>query len=89
MDQYIPPETNVTGTQLVMESPPRIARAPKDIPIRLRRTETESPIGYIESGAEFYVLETVAGWTNVLPTKVYVLPSETNGFWIPASETPH
>jgi hypothetical protein len=88
MDQYIPPETSVAGTQLVMESPPRIARAPRDIPIRFRRTETEVPIGTIESGAEFYVMETMAGWTNILPTKVYVLPSDTNGFWIPASEVP-
>lgn len=88
MDQYIPPETNVAGAKLVMDPPPRIARAPRDIPIRFRRTETEAPIGVIEAGAEFYVLETIAGWTNVLPTKVYVLPSETNGFWIPSSETP-
>jgi hypothetical protein len=88
MDQYIPPETSVAGTQLAMESPPRIARAPRDIPIRFRRTDTEVPIGYIEAGAEFYVFETVAGWTNILPAKVYVLPSDTNGFWIPSSQTP-
>lgn len=87
-DQYIPPETTVAGTQLVMETQPRIARATREIPIRFRRTETETPIGAIEAGAEFYVMETVAGWTNVLPTKVYVLPSDTNGFWIPSSETP-
>lgn len=88
MDQYIPPETSVAGTQLVMETPPRIARAPRDIPIRFRRTESETPIGTIEAGAEFYVLETIAGWTNILPTKVYVLPSESNGFWIPSKDTP-
>lgn len=88
LDQYIPPETTVAGAQLVLETQPRIARAPKDIPIRIRRTETEAPIGYIESGAEFYVFETLAGWTNILPTKVYVLPSDTNGFWIPSKDTP-
>jgi hypothetical protein len=88
MDQYIPPETSVAGAQLVMDPPPRIARAPRDIPIRFRRTESETPIGVIEAGAEFFVLETIAGWTNILPTKVFVLPSEGNGFWIPASETP-
>lgn len=88
MDQYIPPETSVVGAQLVFETAPRIARAPRDIPIRFRRTESETPIGYIEAGAEFYVFETMAGWTNILPTKPYVLPSETNGFWIPSRETP-
>lgn len=88
MDQYIPPETSVAGTQLIMDPLPRIARAPRDIPIRIRRTESETPIGTIEAGAEFYVLETMAGWTNILPTKAYVLPSDTNGFWIPAKDTP-
>ncbi|HRI72426.1 MAG TPA: hypothetical protein PK156_49665, partial [Polyangium sp.] len=88
LDQYIPPETTVAGAQLVLETPPRIARAPKDIPIRFRRTEAEYPIGAVEAGAEFYVFETLAGWTNVLPTKAYVLPSETNGFWVPAKDVP-
>ena len=88
MDQYIPPETSVAGAQLLMDPPPRIARAFRDIPIRARRIDSEAPIGVIESGAEFYVLETMAGWTNVLPTKVYVLPGDSYGFWIPANETP-
>ena len=87
-DQYIPPETSVAGTQLVMDPPPRVARAPRDIPIRFRRDEKERPIGVIEAGAELLVLETVAGWTNVLPKSVFALPDESGGFWIPASETP-
>ena len=88
MDQYIPPETSIAGAQLAMDPPPRIARAPRDIPIRFQRLENDPPIGVIEAGAEFFVLETIAGWTNILPTKVYVMPAESGGFWIPSSETP-
>jgi hypothetical protein len=88
MDQYIPPESQVTGAQLAIDKPPRIAAASKDIPIRSRRDEKEKPIGVIESGAEIYIMETIAGWTNVLPKSLYVLPPDDGGFWIPAAETP-
>ncbi|UQA57912.1 hypothetical protein [Polyangium aurulentum] len=88
MDQYIPPETQVAGAKLLSDDPPRIATATRDIAIRARRDEKERPIGVVESGAEIYILETVAGWTNVLPKKLYVVPPEEGGFWIPASETP-
>ena len=71
-----------------MDPPPRVARATKDIPVRFRRDEKERPIGVIEAGAELLVLETIAGWTNVLPKSVFALPDESGGFWIPASETP-
>jgi hypothetical protein len=87
-DQYIPPETSVAGSKLLMDPPPRLAVAPRDIPVRFRRDEKERPIGVIEAGAELFVMETVAGWTNVLPTKMYLLPGNDGSFWIPASETP-
>jgi hypothetical protein len=88
MDQYVPPETQVAGAKLLSDDPPRIATAGRDIPIRARRDEKERPIGVVEAGAEIYILETVAGWTNVLPKKLYVVPPDEGGFWIPASETP-
>jgi hypothetical protein len=88
MDQYIPPESQVTGAQLAIDKPPRIAKASKDIALRARRDEKERPIGAVESGAEVYVMETIAGWTNVLPKSLYVLPPDDGGFWIPAGEAP-
>jgi len=88
MDQYIPPQSAVVGGQLAMDKPPRIATATKDILIRARRDERERPIGVVESGAEFYVMETVAGWTNVLPKALHILPPDDGGFWVVSSEVP-
>jgi hypothetical protein len=88
MDQYIPPQTQVVGAQLAIDKPPRLAKAATEIAVRARRDEKEKPIGAVEPGAEIYVMETVAGWTNVLPKSLYVVPPDDGGFWIPASETP-
>ncbi|MGK4007115.1 hypothetical protein WMF31_31120 [Sorangium sp. So ce1036] len=88
MDQYIPPTTAVAGAQLALDKPPPIVKATRSIPIRARRDEKEKPVGEIEAGAEVYILETVAGWTNVLPKALGMTPPDEGGFWIPASETP-
>lgn len=88
MDQYIPPTTAFAGVQLALEKPPPIVKATKDIPVRARRDDKEKPIGAIETGAEIYVMETVAGWTNVLPKTLGMTPPDDGGFWIPAAEAP-
>ncbi|WP_437318641.1 hypothetical protein [Sorangium sp. So ce385] len=88
MDQYIPPTTAVAGAQLALDKAPPIVKATRSIPVRARRDEKEKPVGEIEAGAEIYLLETVAGWTNVLPKALGMTPPDEGGFWIPASETP-
>jgi hypothetical protein len=88
MDTYIPPTSQVSGAQLALDRTPRVATAARLIPIRLRRDEKEAPIGWVEPGAEIYILETVAGWTNVLPKSLYLLPPEDFGFWVPSNEVP-
>ncbi|MGK3996647.1 hypothetical protein [Sorangium sp. So ce1024] len=88
MDQYIPPTTAVAGAQLALDKPPPIVKATRSVPVRARRDEKEKPIGEIEAGAEIYLLETVAGWTNVLPKALGMTPPDEGGFWIPAAETP-
>jgi hypothetical protein len=88
MDQLIPPSTAVTGAQLALDKPPPLARATRDIALRAGREDKEKPIGAIESGAEVYVMETVAKWTNVLPRGLGVMPPDGQGFWIPSSEVP-
>jgi hypothetical protein len=88
MDQFIPPVTRVQGAQLALEKPPRIVQASKEIPLRFKRDEKDKPIGAIEPGAEVYVMETMAGWSNVLPKNLAVMPPEDGGFWIPSSEVP-
>jgi hypothetical protein len=88
MDQFIPPTTQVNGAQLSLDKPPPVVRATKEIPVRARRDEKEKPIGVIEADAEIYVMETVAGWTNILPKGLWLVPPEDGGFWIPSSEAP-
>ncbi|WP_437487204.1 hypothetical protein WME75_06290 [Sorangium sp. So ce1014] len=88
MDQYIPPTTAVAGAQLALDKAPPIVKATRAIPVRARRDVKEKPVGEIEAGAEIYLLETVAGWTNVLPKALGMTPPDEGGFWIPAAETP-
>lgn len=88
MGSGVPPQTPLAEARLTFEQPPRIATAPKDIPIRAKRSESAKPIGVVEMGAQFYVMETVADFTNVLPKSLHMLPPDDGGFWIPASEVP-
>jgi hypothetical protein len=87
-DQYIPPSTAFAGAKLALEKPPPVVKATKEIPIRARRDAKESPIGALEVGAEVYLMETIAGWTNILPVSLGMTPPDDGGFWIPASEAP-
>jgi hypothetical protein len=88
MDQFIPPTTAAAGASLKLDREPRVARAPRDLAVRARREEKEKPIGVVESGAEIFVLETMMGWTNVLPRNLGLTPADDGGFWIPANEVP-
>ena len=88
MDQFAAPTTAYAGASLSLDGAPRVVKATRDIVVRARREEKERPIGVIESGAEIYVLETLLGWTNVLPKNLGLSPAEDGGFWIPAADVP-
>lgn len=87
-DQYTPEAAPVAGAALTFDKPPPVAKAIQPIPIRAKRDDKAKPVGMIEPDAEFYVLETVAGWTNIMPKHLGVLPPDDGGFWIPATEVP-
>jgi hypothetical protein len=86
MDQFIPPTTAVAAASLKLDGEPRLVKAARDIAVRPRRDDKEKPIGVVEAGAEIYVLETLLGWTNVLPKNLGLMPGEDGGFWIPSAE---
>ena len=88
VDQYIPPVTQISGATLTFDKPPQVAKATQSIPIRAKRDENAKPVGMIEAGAEFYILESVTSWTNIMPKHLGVLPPDDGGFWIPSSEVP-
>ncbi|MBK8255196.1 MAG: hypothetical protein IPK82_21360 [Polyangiaceae bacterium] len=85
MDQAIPSQTLITGASLSLDKPPPLQKAAKDIPIRPRRDLKEKTIGVIETGAEFYVTETIVGWANILPKHLGMTPPADTGFWIESS----
>jgi hypothetical protein len=89
MDQFVAPTTAVGGATLKLDNEPRVARAPRDLAVRARREEKDRPIGVVEAGAEIFVMETMMGWTNVLPRNLALTPADDGGFWIPANEMPH
>jgi hypothetical protein len=88
LDQLIPPSSAVTGAQMALDKAPPLVRATKDVPVRAKRDAKEAPIGAIEAGAEIYLMETMAGWTNVLPKGLGFTPADDAGFWIPSGEAP-
>ncbi|EYF04986.1 Hypothetical protein CAP_3797 [Chondromyces apiculatus DSM 436] len=87
-DQYIAPSTALAGAKLGLDKPPPIVKAVKDIPVRARRDEKEKPVGVVEAGTELYLMETVVGWTNILPVSLGMTPPDDGGFWIPSTEAP-
>ncbi|MFT3768172.1 MAG: hypothetical protein QM820_22200 [Minicystis sp.] len=86
MDQFAAPTTAVAGASLQLDGAARVVKVTHDITVRARREDKEKPIGVVESGAEIYVLETLLGWTNVLPRNLGLAPADDGGFWIPAAE---
>jgi hypothetical protein len=89
MDQANTGTTSVVnGATLVLDKPPPVLKAHKDIPIRARRDEKEKPIGVIEKDAEFYVTESIVGWANILPKHLGMTSPAEGGFWILSSDVP-
>ncbi|MFO0587091.1 MAG: hypothetical protein U0441_06125 [Polyangiaceae bacterium] len=88
LDQAIPGSSAVGGAQLAFDKTPTLLKATKDIPIRVRRDEKEKTIGTIETGAEFYVMETIVGWANILPKNLGFTAPSDGGFWILSSDVP-
>lgn len=86
MDQFAPPTTAVAAATLKLDGEPRLVRAARDIPIRARRDDKEKPIGVLEAGAEVFVIETVLGFTNVMPKNLGLSPGDDGGFWLPTAE---
>jgi hypothetical protein len=88
MDQAAP-STSVTGSaRLMVDGQPTIVRAVKDVPLRLTVKDgpNSPPVGFIEAGTEVYVMETVIGWSSVLPRALNLLPPSDKSFWVPAYE---
>jgi hypothetical protein len=86
MDRLAPPSTMTGSARLSLSGQPTLVRAQKDVPLRLKPEEAAKPVGSIETGGEVYLIQTVLGWTSVLPRALNVLPPGDRSFWVPSSE---
>jgi hypothetical protein len=82
----VPPSsyTSTSPPQLQLEKTPRIVTTQREVPLRVAARDAEAPVGVIESETEVYVMDTVAGWANVLPKSLHVLPADNLSFWVKA-----
>lgn len=86
MDQPVANVSKRNPPQLKLAANPKVVTASKDVPVRGSASEKAAVIGTIETGAELYVLDIVAGWASVLPKNLNVAPYGDGSFWAKASE---
>lgn len=86
MDQVAPPESVVAPARLAVEGKPIVVKALREVPLRLTTSDQAKPVGVVEAGGEVYVMETITGWSSVLPHALNVLPAGDRSFWVRAAE---
>lgn len=72
--------------QLQLQQLPRVVHTTRELPLRVVARESELPIGVVEAETDVYVMDTVAGWANVLPKSLHVLPADNLSFWVKATD---
>lgn len=84
----VPPASYTLSSppQLQLEKAPRIVQTKRELPLRVAARDAEAPVGVIEADTDVYVMDTVAGWANVLPKSLHVLPFGNLSFWVKAAE---
>lgn len=68
--------------QVAMKDAPPLVTALADIPVHRRPDDEAQQIGVVEAGARVYPMERSAGWVNVYPEALAVMPPEGGGFWV-------
>lgn len=84
----LPPSSYTMSTppQLQLPQPPRLVKTTRELPLRLAAKDAETPVGVIEPETEVYVMDTMAGWANVLPKSLHVLPAGEQSFWVKSAD---
>lgn len=84
----VPPSSYSMSTppQLQLPQTPRTIKTTRDLPLRVAARDSEPPIGVIEAETEVYVMDTVAGWANVLPKSLHILPADQLSFWVKSAD---
>ena len=69
-----------------MKDAPTLVTALADVPIHRGPSDDAAPIGMVEAGARVYPMERSAGWVNVYPEALSVMPPDGGGFWVRAND---
>lgn len=86
MDQLAPGAIQRSPPQMTFQGTPKLVTTRKEVPLRLHAKDSEATIGVIEPETETYVLDQVAGWANVMPKSLHVVPPENAQFWVKSAD---
>ncbi|HEX3774318.1 MAG TPA: hypothetical protein VHV51_07625 [Polyangiaceae bacterium] len=86
IDQLAPSSSERSAPQMAFPGQLRLVRSNKEVPLRNSAKDGDAVIGWIEPGADAYVLDQVAGWASVVPKTMNVLPPENGHFWAKSSD---
>jgi hypothetical protein len=81
-DQLAPTRVVRSAPKLAIAGSPPLRRASQSVPLRIAASASAPVIGEVESEAEFYVIEVVAGWASVMPRSLSVVPPPNRQFWV-------
>jgi hypothetical protein len=84
----VPPSSYTMSTppQLQLPQTPRTVKTTRELPLRVAARDNEPPVGVIEAETDVYVMDTVAGWANVLPKSLHILPAGELSFWVKSAD---
>jgi hypothetical protein len=86
MDELAGPVTKPNPPRLQLQSNPQVVKTTKEVPLRIEAKDDGKVVGLIEKDTETYVIDTVAGWANVLPKALNIAPYGGHQFWVKASD---
>lgn len=75
-----------TPPQLQLPQTPRTVKTTRELPLRVAARDNDPPVGVVEAETEVYVMDTVAGWANVLPKSLHILPAGELSFWVKSAD---
>jgi hypothetical protein len=86
MDLPAPTADAAGAAHLAASGTPALVRVTKDTPIRLTPQNSSRPVGIVAPGTDLYVIDTVLGWSRVLPRALNLLPPGGRSFWVRSAD---
>lgn len=78
--------TTTTAPRLAFDGSVRKVKTTKLLTVREKGDDAAQAIGQVDPDTEVLVLETVLGYSNVIPASLVMMPVEGRGFWVKAKD---